>query len=246
MHKSQWRRTTLNKGALGKCGYPNWAFHKANKSRRKRDLSSASLNPSPTRVTIPYVAGLSERLKNTYKTFGITTSYKPSNTLRSKLVNVKDKQPKEKRSNVVYGITCANAGCDNSYVGETKQSLKTRANQHRRPSSNEAQNSAVFIHLKDSGHNFAFEDVRILDREDKWHERGVKEAIWERVEQPSLNKTGVLRLHNITITCSNYRTPGIGLFGIFRVVFKYHVTLTKAGQLPVEVWWFHTQQRREL
>ena len=77
-------------------------------------------------------------------------------------------------------------------LGETKQSLQIRANQYRRPSSNEAQNSAVFIHLKDSGHNFDFEDVTILDREDKWHERGVKEAIWERVEQP-LNKTGGLR-----------------------------------------------------
>ena len=47
--------------------------------------------------------------------------------------------------------------------------------------------------LTRSGHNFDFEDVTILDREDKWHERGVKEAIWERVDQPSLNKTGELR-----------------------------------------------------
>ena len=29
------------------------------------------------------------------------------------------------------------------------------------------------------------------------------------------------------------------------IVSKYHMTLTKVGQLPVEVWWFHTQ-RREL
>ena len=95
----------------------------------------------------------------------------------------------------MYGITCADTKCSESYVGETKQSLKARSNQHRRPSSNEAQNSAVFTHLKDSGHNFEDQDVVILDREDRWHERGVKEAIWERVEKPSLNKSGGLRFN---------------------------------------------------
>ena len=70
-----------------------------------------------------------------------------------------------------------------------------RARQHRKPSSNEAQNSAVFNHLNKSGHEFKTQDIIILDREQKWHERGVKEAIWERVEKPSLNKTGGLRFH---------------------------------------------------
>ena len=41
----------------------------------------------------------------------------------------------------------------------------------------------------------------------------------------------------------NYRTPGIG-FGIFWAVSDYHMILNKAGQLPVEVWWFHTQRRK--
>ena len=33
----------------------------------------------------------------------------------------------------------------------------------------------------------------ILDREEEWFRRGVKEAIWERVENPTLNKRGGLR-----------------------------------------------------
>ena len=95
---------------------------------------------------------------------------------------------------VVYGLKCSNAGCDESYVGETKQSIKVRFNQHRRGSSNENQESAVFTHSKHSGHQFnKWRYYIILDKEEKWFERGVKEAIWECVEKPSLTKKGGIR-----------------------------------------------------
>ena len=93
----------------------------------------------------------------------------------------------------MYGIKCGTASCSEFYIGETCQSLKARANQHRKPCSNEAQNSAVYVHLKDKIHAFKTDDVVILDREERYIERGIKEAIWERVEDPSLNKKGGLR-----------------------------------------------------
>ena len=43
---------------------------------------------------LPYIAGVSERLKNSYKSFGISTAFKPIYTLRGKLVHVKDRPPK--------------------------------------------------------------------------------------------------------------------------------------------------------
>ena len=46
---------------------------------------------------------------------------------------------------------------------------------------------------KHSGHQFNSEDIIILDKEEKWFERGVKEVIWEHVKNPSLNKKGGLR-----------------------------------------------------
>ena len=58
---------------------------------------------------------------------------------------------------------------------------------------NKAQNSAVYNHCKASNHSFKPEEVVIPDKEDRWFERGVREAIWERVEQPALNKKGGLR-----------------------------------------------------
>ena len=187
------------RGALEHCGYPNWAFEQAKKSN-KDTKSSATISPTSetskrgTLVTIPYCAGLSERVKNAFKSFGISACFKPVNKLRSRLVHVKDKPPRDKQSNLVYGFKCKGLNCSEAYVGETKQSLKARLNQHRRPSSSEYQaDSAIFEHSKTSGHQIDTEDVIILDREERWFERGVREAIWERVEKPSLNKRGGLR-----------------------------------------------------
>ena len=70
--------------------------------------------------------------------------------------------------------------------------------QHRRASSS-GQDSAVHLHLKDKGHSFEDGDVHILAREDRWFERGVKEAVFVNLEKPSLNRGGGLR-HNLSAT----------------------------------------------
>ena len=183
------------KSSLKNCEYPDWAFLKATKKKgqEQHQLNSQSGRSVKTRVTIPFVSGISERVKKHLKAYGIEASFKPGNTLRSKLVHVKDKQPKEKRSNLVYGIVCAGNDCNETYVGETKQALKSRVYQHRNPSSNEAQNSAVYLHLRETGHTINVKDATILDKEEHYNRRGIKEAIWERVESPSLNKKGGLR-----------------------------------------------------
>ena len=50
--------------------------------------------------------------------------------------------------------------------------------QHRNPSSNEAQNSAVYLHLIKTGHTINIKDATILDKEEHYNRRGIKEAIW--------------------------------------------------------------------
>ena len=94
---------------------------------------------------------------------------------------------------MVYGIRCGSENCSETYVGETKQALGSRKGQHKRPSTIEAQNSAICNHLRSSGHSFDLSDVKVLEKEENWFSRGIKEAVWERVEGPSLNKKGGLR-----------------------------------------------------
>ena len=105
---------------------------------------------------------------------------------------MKDKTPRDKRSHLVYGFKCPEKDCHQTYVGETKQALQKRLQQHRKASYGDTYDSAIFTHSQESGHTFENKDVLILDRDDRWFERGVKEAVWERIEQPSL--TSKLRL----------------------------------------------------
>jgi hypothetical protein len=62
--------------------------------------------------------------------------------------------------------------------------------QHRRASSSGINDSAVYTHLNFTKHSFEDKDVLVLDKEHKWFERGVKEAIYVRREEPSLNRGG--------------------------------------------------------
>uniref|UniRef100_A0A803K1Y2 Large ribosomal subunit protein uL1m n=1 Tax=Xenopus tropicalis TaxID=8364 RepID=A0A803K1Y2_XENTR len=76
--------------------------------------------------------------------------------------------------------------------------------QHRRANSSR-QDSAVYLRLKEKGHSFEDSNVHILDREDRWFERGVKEAIYASLEKPSLNRGGGLRhclssTYNVALT----------------------------------------------
>ena len=109
---------------------------------------------------------------------------------------MKDKTPRDKKSHLVYGFKCPDKECHQTYVGESKQALQKRLQQHRQPSYGDTYDSALYTHTRESGHSFENKDVVILDRDDRWFERGVKEAAWERIEQPSL--TSKLRF---TLSC---------------------------------------------
>ena len=83
-----------------------------------------------------------------------------------------------------------NDNCTDCYIGESSQPLRKRLQQHTSGYSV----SAVCDHLKASGHKTDLEEVKIIDREIRWFERGVKEAIWVRAENPSLNRSGGVRI----------------------------------------------------
>ena len=61
--------------------------------------------------------------------------------------------------------------------------------EHRRPSSTTSEVSK-HINVDNPGHEINLDEVKILDRESSWYERGVKEAIYIRALRPSLNRDG--------------------------------------------------------
>lgn len=70
-----------------------------------------------------------------------------------------------------------------------KQPQQKHMAQHRSAKFS-GQDSAVDLHLKDEGPSFEANNVHILDREDRWFEKGVEEAMYTKVEKPYLNGEG--------------------------------------------------------
>ena len=137
------------KNALQKCGYSDWTFQKALKPKslsQKEFEPRTSANGKRVNVTLPCVAGTYEKVKRLLMKQGISVPTKPSNTLRDRLVHPKYKIPVECRSDVVYKVKCGDTGCDETYIGETQQTVKARMKQHK--------TSSVFQHMQETGHKF--------------------------------------------------------------------------------------------
>ncbi|KAI8507081.1 hypothetical protein Bbelb_155200 [Branchiostoma belcheri] len=181
------------RGALAKCGYQNWTFDKALKpsdQSKKTQKCKPLTNKNKANITIPYVQGVSEKLRRIFQNFNIATNFKPHSTLRQRLVHPKDRPHKGTKANVIYRLKCEEPNCNNTYIGETSRPLKVRYKEHCRPSAN-GYSSAIFHHLQhNQGHSFKLESTDVLDRETRWWERGVKEAIYERMYNPTLNREG--------------------------------------------------------
>ncbi|KAI8510832.1 hypothetical protein Bbelb_117480 [Branchiostoma belcheri] len=97
-----------------------------------------------------------------------------------------------------------------TYIGETERSLKARFLEHRRPSSSTSEVSQ-HIHIESPGHTVTLDKVRILDTEQDYFVRGVKEAIYIRAHQPSLNRDGgryrLPATFDALLTSSRFRLP---------------------------------------
>lgn len=89
---------------------------------------------------------------------------------------------------------------------EKSCALKARVNQYHRPSSSDAQISAVYTHIKIPSHSFSAEKVVIWDKEGRWFERSVWDAICERLEQPTLNKKRGTTFSPVTGVVGHRRT----------------------------------------
>ena len=148
---------------------------------------------SKGQVVIPYIKGTSEALRRIYAKYGIRTYIKPTQTFRQLLVSPKDKTEKKDVVGPVYLIPCqgqtSRGQCKESYIGESERSVKTRFLEHKRRSSTKSEVSQ-HIYIESPGHTVDLDKVKILDKDDRWFERGVKEAIYIRAYKPSLNKDG--------------------------------------------------------
>ncbi len=175
-------------------GYPKWAIDKG-KNRCDRQLHRQSQGTSSnvdrsvknkSFVVLPYIKGVSERIRDAFKKVGVQAHFKGTNTLRNILVSPKDKDTKLSKQDVIYCVPCRDNSCDQIYIGETGRTLGERIKAHITDP-----NSAVKRHHMDTSHplpDLLDNDIKIMGTESNAFKRKVKEAVYIKVNNPPLNQ----------------------------------------------------------
>ena len=81
-------------------------------------------------INLPYVEGSSEKLQRILGSHKIRSTFYTEKALRKLLCKPKDRVDTEDKNNIVYEIDCSN--CESAYFGESKLSLKSRSDEHKR------------------------------------------------------------------------------------------------------------------
>ena len=119
-------------------------------------------------IVIPYMQGLGESIKNICKRYGIQTHFKENRTIKNILV-----KPKE-------------------YIGETSRTLGERYTEHLK------EPLTIYGHSNISGHSTNSVNFTIIGRKDHGLARTIKESIYIRVNNPTLNRNvGKYNFHHI-------------------------------------------------
>ena len=118
-------------------------------------------------------------LKKIWSSYGVQTHFKGSTTIRQMLVRPKDK---DYQSNVIYSYQCKGVDCDEEYIGETSRTLRKRYREHLK------EPSPIHAHSFQTGHNANEDNFNILGREDLGLTRLIKDSIYIKVNNPTLNK----------------------------------------------------------
>ena len=176
--------------ALTRCNYPEWALkrakiisktRKAKKQKNSAKDSSSSLTQKPYMV-VPYYKGVSESLKKICGKHGVQVYFKGGHTIKSLLMTPKDQDPILKKSGVIYRYKCGRVDCNEEYIGESSRSFGERFKEHQKAP------SPIYDHSNITGHQVTIENFNIVGREDQNLSRAIKEALYIRVNNPSLNK----------------------------------------------------------
>ena len=82
---------------------------------------------------------------------------------------------------VIYG-GCDRVDCDDEYIGKSARNFEERLKEHLKAP------SPICDHHNISGHDVTIDNFTILGREDQNLLRTIKEALYKRANNPSLNR----------------------------------------------------------
>ncbi|CAH8541549.1 unnamed protein product [Schistosoma rodhaini] len=191
---------------LIKNNYPKDFIKRIIKNERKDDIVNTKRLQKKewvNTVVIPYRKGISEDIRRILNNQNIRVFFRTNNTLKSKLVRIKDPIHKEEQQNCVYEIKCRD--CNATYVGETSRQLNVRVKEHKQclkhiPKSSDdvrklENKSAIALHSLESGHTIDFDGTRILQKAfNSYKERQTAEALYIWANPNNINRRDGIQL----------------------------------------------------
>ena len=152
-----------------------------NNSNNMKDTNSKIINRRGF-ITVLYMKGLIEGIKNTCKRYGIQVYFKGGKTIKILLVAPKDKEHITKKSGIIYRCKSDMLECDEEYIGESARTFGERFREHLKAP------SPIYDHSNITGQTTTLENFSIVGREDQNLTRLIKESMYIRVNNPSLNR----------------------------------------------------------
>ena len=130
---------------------------------------------------VPYYQGLSENLKKTCNKYGVQVHVKGGVTIKNLLVAPKYQDPMLKK---VGSSTdkCDRVDCDEEYIGESSRTFGKRFTGHQKAP------FPIYDHCNITGHKISIDSFSIVGTEDQKLMRTIKEALYIRINNPSLNR----------------------------------------------------------
>ena len=142
-------------------------------------------------TVIPYTQGLCESIKKICGRYGIQAHFKGGSTIKNSLVSPKDKDPMVNQSGAIYGYQCGDLGCDDEYIGETSRTFGERYTEHLKPP------SAIHHYSNQTGYTTSYNNFQIIGRDGHNLARNIKESIFIRVNNSTLNNNTLNNLPHI-------------------------------------------------
>jgi len=175
--------------------------------RQRRNNYQTTRNDDETTkiVSLPWVPGLSPKLRKSFRKVGYKAVFKSSANLKTILTSKNKCKLPDLSYPGVYLVPCK---CGKQYVGETKLKTYNRLEQHKDYITKKTwDSSGISSHAKDCKIGFDWENASILKIENKRFDRKVREALEIQFQNTSPRSENGLNQDDGQYVTTNFWKP---------------------------------------
>ena len=138
-------------------------------------------------INLLHTEETSEKRQRILRSHKMRSTFYNENTMRKLLCKPIEYQVAPEEKTIAYEIDCSN--CEAVYFGESKRSLKSRSDEHKRSVRNcDCDKNEIAKHCWEADHNFNWDQKKVIDRESRLIPRKIKETIHSLKNPNRINK----------------------------------------------------------